>query len=46
MTKSEAILLRERVKEESGDGRHELFKSTKRFDGPHHRKQHGFVLQS
>lgn len=34
-----------RVKDEAGDGRHELFKSTKVFDGPHHRKQHGFDLQ-
>ncbi len=29
---------------EGGDGRHELFKSTQRFDGPHHRKQHGFAV--
>ena len=29
---------------EGGDGRHELFKSTNRFDGPHHRKQHNFPL--
>jgi hypothetical protein len=29
---------------EGGDGRHELFKSTKVYDGPHHRKQHGFAL--
>lgn len=33
-----------RVKDEAGDGRHELFKSTKVFDGPHHRRQHGFDL--
>lgn len=33
-----------KVKEVAGDGRHELFKSTKNFDGPHHRKQHGFDL--
>ena len=26
----------------AGDGRHELFKSSKVFDGPVHRKQHGF----
>ena len=26
----------------AGDGRFELFKSTKMFDGPVHRKQHGF----
>jgi aryl-alcohol dehydrogenase-like predicted oxidoreductase len=31
-----------RVKDEATDGRHELFKSTKNFDGPHHRRQHGF----
>lgn len=36
--------LRDRVKDEAGDGRHELFKSSKQFDGPHHRKQHGFVV--
>ena len=27
---------------EGGDGRHELFKSSQTFDGPHHREQHGF----
>ena len=26
----------------AGDGRFELFKSSKAFDGPVHRKQHGF----
>ena len=26
----------------AGDGRFELFKSSKMFDGPVHRKQHGF----
>ena len=30
--------------DEGSDGRHELFKSTNRFDGPHHRKQHNFPL--
>lgn len=35
-----------KVKDAAGDGRHELFKSTKVFDGPHHRKQHGFDLQA
>ena len=29
---------------EGGDGRHEMFKSTNHFDGPHHRLQHGFAL--
>jgi len=31
------------VKEVAGDGRFELFKSSKRFDGPYHQKQHGFM---
>ncbi len=42
MTSAEREALLARVKEEAGDGRHELFKSTKNFDGPHHRRQHGF----
>lgn len=29
----------------AGDGRFELFKSSKAYDGPVHRKQHGFALQ-
>ena len=29
-----------------GDGRHELFKSSQIFDGPYHRKQHGFATDS
>ena len=29
---------------EASDGRHELFKSSQRFDGVHHRKQHGFAV--
>jgi aryl-alcohol dehydrogenase-like predicted oxidoreductase len=33
-----------RVRDEATDGRHELFKSAKTYDGPHHRKQHGFDL--
>jgi len=28
----------------AGDGRYELFKTTKNFDGPVHRKQHGFAV--
>ncbi|MCS6863920.1 MAG: aldo/keto reductase [Gemmataceae bacterium] len=31
-----------KVKPHAGDGRHERFKSTTDFDGPYHRKQHGF----
>lgn len=30
----------------AGDGRFELFKTTKNFDGPVHRKQHGFALDA
>lgn len=29
----------------AGDGRFELFKTTKEFDGPVHRKQHGFAVE-
>ena len=29
----------------AGDGRFELFKSSKEFDGPVHRKQHGFETE-
>lgn len=32
-----------KVKPHAGDGRHERFKSTIDFDGPYHRKQHGFA---
>ena len=30
----------------AGDGRFELFKTSKQFDGPVHRKQHGFSTQT
>ncbi len=43
MTDSEQNELREKVKDLAGDGRFELFKSSKSFDGSHHRKQHGFT---
>lgn len=46
LSQEEQASLRERVKEVAGDGRHELFKTTKEFDGPHHRKQHGFALDA
>ena len=29
---------------EAGDGRHELFKSSQTYDGPHHRRQHEFAV--
>ncbi len=46
MTKAEQDALVARVKDEAGDGRHELFKSSKQFDGPHHRRQHGFAIEA
>jgi hypothetical protein len=44
MPAAEKGALLSKVKDEAGDGRHELFKSTKFYDGPHHRKQHDFDL--
>ena len=43
MQKGEKERLLAEVKDISIDGRHELFKSTQNFDGPHHRIQHGFA---
>lgn len=42
MAAEERKTLLARVKDVAGDGRHELFKTTRDFDGPLHRKQHGF----
>jgi predicted aldo/keto reductase-like oxidoreductase len=42
MSETERTALVERVREVAGDGRFELFKSSQAFDGPHHRRQHGF----
>lgn len=44
MTSQEKEGLLAKVKDEAGDGRHELFKSTKSFDGSYHRRQHGFAV--
>jgi hypothetical protein len=46
MTEAEMDALRNKVKDAAGDGRHEMFKSTKFYDGPHHRKQHGFAVEA
>jgi uncharacterized protein len=46
LSSGESKQLLSKVKDAAGDGRHELFKSTKNYDGPHHRKQHGFDLQT
>jgi predicted aldo/keto reductase-like oxidoreductase len=42
MEKEELEKFLTRIKQEAGDGRHELFKSTQNFDGPYHKVQHGF----
>ena len=42
MTTTEQAALRERVRREATDGRHEWFKSTTFFDSQYHRDQHGF----
>jgi len=44
MNDAEQQELREAVREVAGDGRFERFKTSKQFDGPYHRKQHGFPL--
>jgi aryl-alcohol dehydrogenase-like predicted oxidoreductase len=44
MTDAEQKALTDRVKDVGSDGRFELFKSTQMFDGPVHRKQHGFAV--
>jgi hypothetical protein len=43
MPKAEAEALLARVKPFAGDGRLEPSKSTQLFDGPYHRRQHGFA---
>ena len=42
MCTAEQAALRERVRREATDGRHEWFKSTTFFDSQYHRDQHGF----
>ena len=44
MADDQKAVLLSRVADEAGDGRYERFKSTQAFDGPHHRKQHGFAV--
>ena len=44
MADAEQKALTDRVKDVGGDGRFELFKSSQMFDGPVHRKQHGFAV--
>lgn len=42
LSDAERTALVERVRAVATDGRFELFKSSQSFDGPHHRRQHGF----
>ncbi len=43
MTDAEKQKLEAKTKDLASDGRYELFKTSKAFDGPVHRKQHGFA---
>jgi hypothetical protein len=43
MTSDEQAALAARVRDVASDGRFELFKSSQMFDGPVHRRQHGFA---
>jgi predicted aldo/keto reductase-like oxidoreductase len=45
MSSSEKQTLVSRLKDVMGDGRYELFKTSKRFDSAYHRTQHGFETQ-
>ena len=45
MTAEEMAAVENKVRPYAGDGRFELFKSSKVFDGPYHRKQHGFSTE-
>jgi predicted aldo/keto reductase-like oxidoreductase len=46
MSATEKKKLLAKVKDVAGDGRFERFKSTLEFEGPHHRKQHGFAVSA
>jgi hypothetical protein len=45
LTQAETQTLMTRLKDVMGDGRFELFKSSKQFDSGYHRTQHGFATQ-
>jgi predicted aldo/keto reductase-like oxidoreductase len=44
LSKDQMLAIEQRSEPLAGDGRYELFKTTKDFDGPVHRKQHGFAV--
>jgi len=43
LSRDEMAAIEQRVALLAGDGRYELFKTSKFYDGPVHRKQHGFA---
>jgi uncharacterized protein len=45
MAPTELTAIQKRIKEVMGDGRYELFKSSKKYDSAYHRQQHGFETQ-
>ncbi len=45
LTEEELAAVETKVQNVAGDGRYELFKTSKVFDGPVHRKQHGFSTE-
>jgi uncharacterized protein len=45
LTDDERRAIEQRTTRLAGDGRFELFKSSKLFDGPVHRRQHGFATE-
>lgn len=46
MDEKERRAIEQKTHAMAGDGRYELFKSSKDFDGPVHRKQHGFEVEA
>lgn len=46
LSDDERKAIQQRTRDVAADGRYELFKTSKRYDGPVHRKQHGFPLGS
>jgi predicted aldo/keto reductase-like oxidoreductase len=46
LSKEQLAAIEQRSQPLAGDGRFELFKTTKQFDGPVHRKQHGFAVEA
>ncbi|MGQ0635649.1 MAG: aldo/keto reductase [Planctomycetaceae bacterium] len=46
MSEAEMQAIEKRTFAMAGDGRYELFKSSKAFDGPVHRRQHGFATDA